>query len=85
LALGSKSTLAGLLGNHHLAFPLYFPFGMVNHSIILEEIVQQLSWLNRPFQTEHEEAIRKALKKTCFLPPKQGWRRSLEELNASLI
>lgn len=79
------STLSGLLGAQPLAFPLYFPFGMSQHLLVPERTEDMLSWLNTPFQLEHEAAVKKALRKTRFAPPKQGWKRSLEVLKSHLL
>lgn len=45
------------------------------------EVQNYLSWLNRPFNGEQEEAIRIGLKKRKFSPPKSGWRNKAVDLD----
>lgn len=75
------STLSGQLGESPLHLPLYYPYGS-GHYPGVPEFDGMRNWLNRPFRKEHEEAIRKALKRTEFLPPKQGWKRTFLDLKS---
>jgi REP element-mobilizing transposase RayT len=63
------STLSGLLGQNHLAFPLFYP--RCGHGIWLvpNEMETQLNWLNRPVPSETDEAIRKGLRYKEFRLP----------------
>lgn len=79
------SSLQGLLGDQALPLPLYFPFERQGYLIVPEEPAAQLDWLNRPFRAEHEEAIRKGLKKTRFAPPLDGWKQTLVDLKKQLL
>ncbi|MCM2324191.1 MAG: transposase [Oligoflexia bacterium] len=79
------TSLAGLLGLRPLGFPIYFPFGFSAYIRIPTDTAALLKWLNQPFRTEHLQAIRKALKRACFEPPKSGWKRTLEEMKAQLL
>ena len=74
------STLRGTIGLSPSLFPLHFPYGENEYRLIPKSEQDFSSWLNRKFKTEHENAIRAALKHPQFAPPRQGWKRSLEEL-----
>lgn len=74
------STLQGLLGQAALTFPLYYPDDASRCELISADGSEQLRWLNEPFAKEHESAIQSALKRSTFAPPKNGWKRTIEEL-----
>jgi hypothetical protein len=78
------STLHGQLGSAPLPFPLYYPFGTDRFIFVPNGPEAHLEWLNRPFRSETETAIRFGLSKHRFCPPKQGWKRSLDALALEL-
>lgn len=54
------STLAGRLGFQKLIFP-------VSEDLLIENDVEgTLEWLNKPYEKDHKEIVRKALKKQTF-------------------
>lgn len=74
------STLPGLQGESQLPFPLHFPYNRPDFLLIPNNPAAHLEWLNQPSTQEAEEAIRKALRKTEFAPPKAGWKNTLVDL-----
>jgi REP element-mobilizing transposase RayT len=70
------STLQGLIGKAHLPFPLYYPYGMSAIPGLSGNDHGLLHWLNEPFGSEEERAIRGALRKSVFTPPRSGWKRT---------
>ena len=79
------STLQGLFGIGPLPFPLYYPFEQRGFDLISNDYQEMQSWLNVPFRTEHERAIRQALRRTQFEPSKAGWKRAPSELKSRLL
>ncbi len=80
------STLQGLLGRSWLSFPIHYPFGLGGYYLIPDQTDAFLDWLNHPFKKEHEELIRKGLKRTEFQPPKKGTQRAtLTEMKYDLL
>lgn len=78
------STLPGILGHTHSPLPLHYPFQLEAFARIPNETSLFLEWLNRPFLKEHQEAIRKGLRRPTFAPPKGGWKRTLADLHDPL-
>jgi putative transposase len=74
------STIERLDPREPLTFPLWYPYDSTEFWIIPNEFRARLNWLNTPFLTEHEELIRKSLRKRKFTPQKQSWKRIESEL-----
>lgn len=76
------STLHGLLGTHHLPFPLHFTRAGMEFALPSTAITEQLEWLNRPFPKEAEGLIQKGLRKKLFdVIVDRKTRRPFEPLN----
>jgi putative transposase len=69
------STLHGALGLSKLPFPIWEPGEGAGDELLPASLYDSLSWLNRPFRTEHQDAIRKALNRKEFTFPKSGPNR----------
>ncbi|MGZ3688298.1 MAG: transposase [Bdellovibrionota bacterium] len=70
------SSLLGLIGSSRAEFPLHIPrcgFGLEPSFHNYEKLVD---WLNRPYSSETDHAIRYALQKTEFQLPKTGSYRT---------
>lgn len=63
--------------NWGLASPRIFIRGVHDPIKIPSDPTELLSWLNRPFQFEHQIAIQKALCRTQFEFQKTGWKRKI--------
>ncbi len=76
------STLKNLVANKDHGFkmrPLY------EHNYLSDQhnLPDFLRWLNTPFNSEHEDGIKKGLLKTNFAPPKVGWKKQLMDLSTA--
>jgi len=65
------------------AVSVYFPFGQSGFLRFGDTPANLLAWLNRRSSHQEDHAVRAALKKTKFAPPKLGWKRNLELLTDS--
>ena len=74
------STVEKLPPQTRQPFPLWYPFDDTEFTLIPQDYAERSIWLNTPFKSEHEEQVRKALRKTRFVPPKEGWKNTLAEL-----
>jgi REP element-mobilizing transposase RayT len=68
------SSLKFVLENEFVSFPVEPPVGHA-HNIPQENSAEFLRWLNRPFNHEQQEAIKKGFNKTRFAPTRIGWRK----------
>lgn len=60
------STLHGLLGESHLAFPIHFTRVGMELNLPISDFSEFIGWLNRPFPAEAEKLLRKNLWKPVF-------------------
>jgi len=81
----SYSSLNILLGKDYPGFKCWYPFDLDRYLIVPNDYEAKLKWLNTPFISEHENEIRKNLKKTRFAEPKKGWLKVLRELGEHLV
>ena len=70
----SYSTLRKTLEMSTEYFRLFPPEGHL-HLIPNNDDFRFIRWLNQPFENEQYLAIRSALSKTIFIPPKMGWKK----------
>jgi putative transposase len=79
------STLHGLLGYEHLAFPIFYTSVGLEKALPAVEARLQLDWLNKNFSSESEALIQKGLRRKVFDVVLDRGRRKLNNSLMELI